>query len=251
MNDQGLFEYFISEYNKPFSGWDFSYIHGRMKEDKLTWNYEEMVLNEIRNVNCLLDMGTGGGEFLSTLVPLPTITYATEAYQPNIPIAQSKLGPLGVKVIGIDDDEKLPLPSNMFELVINRHESYSDSEVYRIMKPGGTFITQQVGGENERELNRILGEESQGSFAHWNLKFAVKKLTQQGFIILDQKEEFPVTEFTDVGAIIYYLKAIPWQVEDFAIERYFDGLKRIYEKIAKQGSFKVNAHRFMIKAEKR
>lgn len=251
LNDQELFEYSISEYNKPFSGWDFSHIHSRMKEDKLTWNYEETVLNETRNVNYLLDMGTGGGEFLSTLAPLPPITYATEAYQPNVPIAQSRLGPLGVKVIGIDDDEKLPLSSNMFELVINRHEAYSDSEVYRIMQSGGTFITQQVGGENERELNRILGDESQGQFAHWNLKFAVERLRQQGFIILDQKEEFPVIEFKDVGAIIYYLKAIPWQVEDFTVERYFGGLKRIYKRIVKEGSFKVNAHRFMIKAEKR
>ena len=63
LNDQELFEYSISEYNKPFSGWDFSHIHSRMKEDKLTWNYEETVLNETRNVNYLLDMGTGGGEF--------------------------------------------------------------------------------------------------------------------------------------------------------------------------------------------
>jgi len=30
--------------------------------------------------------------------------------------------------------------------VINRHESFSASEVFRVLKPGGIFVTQQVGG---------------------------------------------------------------------------------------------------------
>ncbi|MNJ78400.1 hypothetical protein D3C77_761450 [compost metagenome] len=40
--------------------------------------------------------------------------------------------------------------------MINRHEAYSVQELNRILKPGGLFITQQVGGQNNRGL---LGEE--------------------------------------------------------------------------------------------
>lgn len=40
-------------------------------------------------------MGTGGGEFLAGLQPLPPHTCATEGYPPNIPIAQQRLKRLG------------------------------------------------------------------------------------------------------------------------------------------------------------
>jgi hypothetical protein len=33
--------------------------------------------------------------------------------------------------------------------------------------------------------------------------------------VLEQKEEFPVSRFFDIGAIVYYLMAIPWQIPDF------------------------------------
>jgi hypothetical protein len=34
----------------------------------------------------LLDMGTGGGELLSSLPNLPNNTFATESYKPSIPL---------------------------------------------------------------------------------------------------------------------------------------------------------------------
>ncbi len=251
MTDVELLAYFQSEYDKPFTGWDFSYIRDRIKEEKLTWSYETMVLQETRNVGSLLDMGTGGGEFLSTLAPLPQITYATEAYPPNVSIATKHLTPLGVKVVQIDDnDEILPLPADHIELVINRHESYSASEVKRVMQNGAKFITQQVGGENERELNRLLGDKSPYQYAHWNMDYAVKELKQNRFAILEQQEEYPVSEFKDIGAVIYYLKAVPWQVENFSVVNYFNGLKQIQDKISREGSLKIRSHRFLIVAKK-
>ena len=49
-------------------GWDFSHLHGRYREDLgLTWNYEEIVRRYLRANAKLLDMETGGGEFLLSL----------------------------------------------------------------------------------------------------------------------------------------------------------------------------------------
>ncbi|TWM62046.1 hypothetical protein CHCC14814_3869 [Bacillus paralicheniformis] len=50
-------------------------------------------------------MGTGGGEFLSKLGPLPSSAYATECYFPNVPVAKERLTPLEVQVVQIDNDE--------------------------------------------------------------------------------------------------------------------------------------------------
>ena len=41
-------------------------------------------------------------------------------------------------------------------MVINRHGDFNPDEIYRVLKPGGLFITQQVGAENDRELVELL-----------------------------------------------------------------------------------------------
>ncbi len=58
-------------------------------------------------------------------------------------------------------------------MIINRHESYSVKEVSRILKKHGTFITQQVGGLNNKEINEFLGA-ADSRFNDWNLEAAVR-----------------------------------------------------------------------------
>lgn len=250
--DEKLFEFLIEEGSKPFSGWDFSYIcdTGRMVESPLTWSYTSKILMKLRNVNSLLDMGTGGGEFLSLLKPLPEFTCATEAYKPNVLIAKQNLEHLGVKVFEIKDDHELPFDNNHFEMIINKHEAYCAKEVFRILRPECQFITQQIGGINDIELNKLLGAKEDFGMTYWNLEYAVNELKKVGFKIIEQKEYFPSTRFFDVGAIIYYLKAIPWQIPDFTIEKYFEGLNKIHNVIQEEGYIDIKSHRFFIVSQK-
>ncbi len=139
-------------------GWDWSALEGRYVEAGPPWDYRAEVTALLSTAQTLLDMGTGGGEFLSSLASLPPECWATEAYPPNLPVAAARLGPLGVRVVAVDDDNHLPLPDAHFDLVINRHESFDPHEVRRILRPGGRFISQQVGGQDNVELNRALQE---------------------------------------------------------------------------------------------
>jgi hypothetical protein len=81
--------------SQPFAGWDFSYVKDRMVEAPHPWDYLVEVLGRLNGVSALLDLGTGGGEVLSQLAPLPPRTFATEEYPPNAPIAARRLHPLG------------------------------------------------------------------------------------------------------------------------------------------------------------
>ena len=47
-----------------FSGWDFSHLDGRWQEGGIPWDYGEIVREFLQDSMELLDMGTGGGEFL-------------------------------------------------------------------------------------------------------------------------------------------------------------------------------------------
>ncbi|WP_368906148.1 class I SAM-dependent methyltransferase [Bacillus wiedmannii] len=245
-----LFSSLLESANINFSGWDFSFISetGRMKCEPLSWSYGSTAFQLMQHAESMLDMGTGGGEFLSMLQPFSSTIFATEGYAPNVPIARKKLEPLGVTVVEVTDDTTLPFQDVQFDLIINQHESYAASEVNRILSPNGIFLTQQVGGLNCAELNEQFNAPLNSEFASWSLETACSELKENGFTILEEKEEFPFQRFYDIGAIVYYLTAIPWQIPDFTVEGYNEELYRIHEIILQKGYFDVKQHRFMIKA---
>jgi SAM-dependent methyltransferase len=253
MKDIDLFNFLISESEHPFSGWDFSYIGERVVTAPLTWSYTSTILPLVRNAESLLDMGTGGGEFLASLIPLPKYTCATEVFEPNVPIAKKRLETLGVKVFHIKEKDELPFKDEEFELVINRHEHYSEKEVYRVLKPNSVFITQQVGDKNDSKLRlAITGSEKSENDTEWNLEYAQKRLQATGFEILEGQENITLTRIFDIGAIAYYLKAVPWELPGFSVEKYYNKLLEIHDHITRDGHLELdsNNHRFIIKARK-
>ncbi|QTC42655.1 methyltransferase domain-containing protein [Bacillus sp. V3] len=246
-----LFEHHLHDIEEHFSGWDFSYIteSGRMDNGMLSWSYGSIVIPYIRKVTSMLDMGTGGGELLTKFQPLPSVTYATEGYAPNLPIAKQRLEPLGVAVKEVKEDNLLPFGDGAFDLIINKHEEYSPAEVRRVLTSDGIFVTQQVGGNDCVRINQALGAPVNEEYLNWNLEYASEELRREGFDVFECKEEEPYQRFYDIGALVYYLKAIPWQVPDFSIERYKDALYSIHETIQSVGFFEVKTHRFVMKAK--
>jgi len=93
-------------------------------ETKPSWDYFATVREKMKGVESMLDLGTGGGERLSSLRPFPAKTYATEGYPPNLLIARRRLGPLGVKVVKAKEEGPLPFEDGSFELIIDRHTGY-------------------------------------------------------------------------------------------------------------------------------
>ena len=253
MNRSELRNFLESEEKKPFSGWDFSYLNNRMVSSPLDWSYPSLVLMRLRSERqllSLLDMGTGGGEFFATLHPFPPFTCATEAYTPNVPIARKRLEPLGVQIVPIDEDDPvLPFANDQFEFIINRHEYYSPSEINRILTPGGIFLTQQVGGQNDQELIDALGAPAREIGSAWDLDAAVADLEAEGLKILRAQECFSETRVYDVGAVVYYFKALPWEIEDFSVSNYFDALAGIHDRIQMDGYITTSLHRFLITAQ--
>ncbi len=197
MKRDPLFLTLLESANTNFSGWDFSFISetGRIKSEPLSWSYGSTAFHLMQHAESMLDMGTGGGEFLSMLQPFPSTIYATEGYAPNVPIARKKLEPLGVTVIEVTDDTALPFQDGQFDLIMNQHESYTASEVNRILSPNGIFLTQQVGGLDCSELNEQFNTPLNNEFASWSLEAACIELKQNGFTILEEKEEFPFHAF--------------------------------------------------------
>ncbi|NJM07652.1 class I SAM-dependent methyltransferase [Candidatus Gracilibacteria bacterium] len=190
------------------------------------------------------------GEFLSSLAPLPADTWATESYRPNVPLAEARLAPLGVRVIAFDEDSQLPLPDGRFDMVINRHESFSAHEVRRVLRPGGLFLTQQVGGRDNVELNEALQEDVALSYEQWSAASAAEEIRAAGLEVLDEREAISKGHFTDLGAVLIYLRFAPWQIEGFSPQAFRTQLVRLHQRIQVAGGLTTGVHRFLLIARR-
>jgi SAM-dependent methyltransferase len=232
-----------------FSGWDFSYLNGRMVEQTPPWNYIKIAKTLMKKTKAVLDMETGGGEIFSSLAPFPKHTVAFEGYKPNIEVAKKRLVSLGVKVVECRNLKKLPFSEGEFDLVLNRHGAINSKEIYRILKEGGIFLTQQVTGSDD--LQDLVKEfKSKRKFGDINLEKYVNLLKTAGFKIMRSEKWKGKRRFNDIGAIVYYLKAIPWIVKDFSVNKHLSYLKKLQEKLNKNKKLEFDTARFMILAKK-
>lgn len=233
----------------PLEGWDFSALDGRLAEKPPSWDFRELIAPYLAKADHLLDMGTGGGEFLTSLGALPKRVTATEGYPPNIPVARRRLESLGVTVVPIAEDEStpLPLPDDTFDVIVNRHEAFDPAEIRRILVPGGVFITQQVGGDDLAELNTALGS-GPTEYSNWNAGTVRRQMEEAGLSIRDSREERCPGEFRDIGAVVLFLRLTPWQIPGYRLSDFEDRLRALHERVSVEGPLPVRHHRFLIEA---
>ena len=194
-------------------------------------------------------MGTGGGEIFSSFTPFLSKAVATEGYPPNYIVAKKRLEPLKVKVIKFSNSltRKMPFRNEEFGLILNRHDAFNAKEVYRILKKDGVFLTQQVEGSSFKDLMKVFGTKPK-----WinSLESSKKNLTKAGLIIEIAKEWKGKVIFKDVGALVYFLKSVPWIVEGFSVEKNLNHLIMLQDIIKKQKKLIFTQSRFLIKASK-
>ena len=232
-------------------GWDFSHIHGRYdEEDDLPWDYRQIIDEYLTDDMKLLDFDTGGGEFLLSLGHPYGNTAATEGFPPNVELCKETLLPLGIDFKTCDDESNIPFADNSFDIFINRHGSFDPKEAYRILKPGGTFITQQVGGQNDRELVEMVLPDVPRSHPELELSVQRKCFEEAGFDIIRGEETFRPIRFFDVGAFVWFARIIEWEFPGFSVEKCFDRLLKMQETIDRTGAAEGTIHRYLIVARK-
>ena len=252
MRDDELVAIWSAEEQRPFSGWDFSYLRGRLIEDEPPWSYTDIARGLMRSASSVVDLGTGGGEVLSEMRDAyPRQVTALEAYAPNVTVARERLAPLGVEVLPYEASEaeaRLPFADATCELILSRHEAYDAGEVARVLTPGGRFLTQQVTGTSSADLLREFGEEP-----HWPDVTAERlcdDLRRAGLGVEDVRDWRGVQRFNDVGALVYWLRAIPWEVPGFSVARHREVLLRLHRRIERDGPLQFAIGRFLIAARK-
>lgn len=244
-------DWFEEERRALMSGWDFSHIDGRHLQEALPWDYREALLPYLLPGERVLDLETGGGEFLLSLGHNPKLLTVTEAYPPNVALCRERLSPLGVEVRETDAAEELPFPDESFGLVLNRHGSFHSGEIYRVLKPGGVFVTEQVGAENERELVRLLlPEEPPLPFPRLYLAVIQQEFEALGFKTLRCAEAYRPIRFFDVGALVWFARVLPWEFPGFSVGTCMEQLLRAQARLERDGELTGRIHRFLLVCRK-
>ena len=117
--------------------------------------------------------------------------------------------------------------------------------------PGEAFSRSRSAGVTTCFSTSCSGQQDFDLYADWDLGRAVDELEDAGLRVTDAREEFPKTVFDDVGAIVYYLKAVPWQIEGFSVDDKRESLLALHESIRSSGNLVVTSHRFFIEAKRR
>lgn len=238
----------------PLAGWDFSWFEGRASEERPAWRYHRLLAGRLAGAGSALDVQTGGGEVLREALARtrrpPPVLAATESWPPNVEAARRNLAPLGARIVAAPDEAALPFRAGSFRLVVSRHPTTVRwDEIARVLRPGGTYLSQQVGAGSNRELTDFMMGQQPVSQAR-SPRRAVTGAEAAGLAVTRLREQALRVEFLDVGAVVHFLRKVPWTVPGFTVEGYRDRLAAMHEHIRSRGSFACYSQRFLIEAHK-
>ncbi|AUY47918.1 class I SAM-dependent methyltransferase [Streptomyces sp. CB01881] len=234
-------------------GWDFSWLDGRATEERPSWGYQRLLGERLASASAALDIQTGGGEVLAGARSggFPPAMVATESWPPNIAKATRLLHPLGAVVVADPDEPPLPFADEAFDLVTSRHPATVWwAEIARVLKPGGTYFAQHVGPASVFELvEYFLGPQPEAREGrHPDRESADARAA--GLEVVDLRSERLRVEFSDIGAVVYFLRKVIWMVPGFTVDAYRDRLRELDARIRAEGPFVAHSARFLIEARK-
>ncbi|MEV0806823.1 class I SAM-dependent methyltransferase [Micromonospora sp. NPDC050200] len=232
----------------PVDGWDFSWLDGRATEERPPWGYTRLVAARMAAASAALDVDTGGGEVLAEVPSPPSLLVATEAWPPNVAVARHTLRRVGAGVVRVGPAAGLPFRDGSFDLVTSRHPVATGwAEIVRVLRPGGAYLSQQIGAGTMRELSEaILGPLPPPDKRR--PEQAVAAARAAGLTVVRLERATLRAVFHDVGAVVWFLRKVVWTAPGFDVDRHRPQLAALDRRIRAEGAFVAHARRFLIEA---
>ena len=229
-------------------GWDFSRM--RETQEPAPWDYADIARAYLAPDSHVLDIGTGGGERFLALADRFRSGVGIDASPEMIATAQENLPPALADKISftVMPAQHLTFAPASFDVVLNRHAPVDAAEVARVLRPGGVFITQQVGARNTANICAIFGCTPGGTYTSDPTQ--TPEALRAAFIdagcrIVAEAEYDVRAWFLDVESLLFWLQAVPLP-EDFAIERHWRQVDAIVSVYTTERGIETNEHRTLL-----
>jgi SAM-dependent methyltransferase len=240
-------------------GWDFSKL--KREKEPLPWDYEDILKKYLKKSDRVLDIGTGGGELCITLAPFFNEGVGIDHSKERLGTARKKLPPNLKKKVSylFMDAQRLDFKNETIDVVINRHAPIFADEIARVLKPGGYFISQQVGGENSENIFKTFGWPPSGEYwkGFWakkgfkprNIENADKDFRKLGFQILSRQSAKTRYWFKDIPSLIFWLKSVPLP-EKFDLKKHWKIVNKFIQMYSTSKGIETNEHRELLVVRK-
>ena len=166
----------------------------------------------------------------------------------GVPVVHAESAPDNVDQTREVRTVPVPFRSEAFDVVLNRHSSYWPSEVARLLKPRGRFLTQQRSDHGDTGANWARLFDRPNAERPFDADFAVRQLRDAGFDIVRTDVATTPISFYDLAAVIYYLRMVPWAVDGFDPMKDRAHLVRIAEGIEANGELAVGGSTMLVEA---
>jgi len=232
-------------------GWDFSHL--KTTEVGQGWDFYTEVLKKVKSTDSVLDIGTGGGERILKIAKHFKSVYGIDHSQSMVSTVKENLSKTKLKNVQFSmmDSSKLDFPNNSFDIVTDRHCDFNPSEVFRVLKKGGYFFTQQVSEDDQMNIKKAFGRGQNYGTSDGTLKNKyLKQMRKLGFSkIEDFDYNLKIIYKTDKD-YIFLLRYTPTIPEFGKKKKDFDILRKFIEENKTKKGIATNSKRFMIVAVK-
>ncbi|WP_186577202.1 class I SAM-dependent methyltransferase [Aquibacillus kalidii] len=244
------YENFYDKVGK-INGWDFSNI--KSFSEGVRWELYEEVIKKCKVTDVLLDIGTGGGENILRIAPSLFFLIGIDLSSGMLETAQSNLNDShaqNVKFFQMSSDD-LTFPSGFFDIISNCHAPFCSTEVAKVLKSGGWFLTQQVSEADKLNIKKAFGRGQAYDDTDGTLKEQyIRELKEAGFSEI-QSFEYDAIEYFDRPEDLMFLLTHTPIIPNFGEEeKDFEILNDFIEKNRKEKGIQTNSQRFLIIAQK-
>ena len=226
------------------TGWDFSRTRTRIAP--VPWEYGEVVRRYLRPDSRVLDVGTGGGERFLELAPYFGEGVGTDISPAMISTARANLPPGLARRVSFEamPAHDLRFSDASFDVVLNRHAPVDPDEIHRVLRPGGAFITQQVGSRNTANIHEVFGIHPNRTFSE-EMAAHAERFETLGCAV-EARGEYDVRYwFLDVESLMFWMKAIGVQPE-LDIERHWRQVDEVIGRFGTPEGVETNEHRELL-----
>lgn len=241
----------IAETVGELSGWDFSRVQDARAP--VPWIYEDLAPRYLTPTDIVLDIGTGGGERFLSLAPYFAAGVGIDLNPSMIATAQSNKIRRNVPniIFEVMDAHDLALDDATFDVILNRHAEVNVAETVRVLRPFGTFITQQVGPRNTLNVLHAFGwtPESFGESWWQPVNELAAGFEAAGCRVVARGEYDVHYWFIDVASFILWLKSVPLP-EPFDLERHWESVNRVLRRHTTPRGIETNEHRELLIVQK-
>jgi len=211
------------------------------------WEYSDVVARYLDPFDLVLDIGTGGGERFRDLACLFGHGLGIDVDPQMIRHAEQASAAPNVKFM-VCSDRLEAVTSTAFDVIVCRHAPFDLRVVASHLRPGGYFITQQVGERNMASVKEALQQEASGPviapdhFTHADLRLLAFAEYDVEYVVCD------------VESLVFWLGALDRCHADVAGSAALASAATLSQVLAgnvDDRGFVTNEHRYLAIGQKR